>query len=150
MPVWPGAAQVVHGNAPVAAGCAMAVCRWRPGGAPVTRRCYYTRLTQDKTWSKVSSLQSISHNSNVFQEKNNPRNVAQECLDRISALKKKPVKKAVPFEEPSTDDDTSDRISPSAMPLKKRPAKKTVQEEEQLSDEGSSDSSPPNIEKFIF
>ena len=51
----------------------------------------------------------------------------QECLDRISATKKKPVN-----EEPSSDDDTADRISPSAMPLKKRPAKKTVQEEEQL------------------
>ena len=71
----------------------------------------------------------------------------QECLDRISASKKKPVKKAVPVEEPSSDDDTSDRISPSAMPLKKRPAKKTVQEEEQLSDDGSSDSSPANLEK---
>ena len=75
----------------------------------------------------------------------------QECLDRISDSKKKTVKKAVPVEEPSSDDDTSDRISPSAMPLKKRPAKKTVQKEGQLSDEGSSDSSPPiNIEKFIF
>ena len=74
----------------------------------------------------------------------------QECLDRISASKKKPVKKAVPGEEPSPDDDTADRISPSAMSLKKRPAKKAVQEEEQLSDDGSSDSSPPNLEKFIF
>ena len=73
----------------------------------------------------------------------------QECLDRISASKKKSVKKAVPVEYPSSDDDTADHISPSAMPLKKRPAKKTVQEEEQLSDDGSSDSSPPNLEKFI-
>ena len=73
----------------------------------------------------------------------------QECLDRISASKKKPVKKTVPVEEPSSDDDTDDRISPSAMPLKKRPAKKTVEEEEQ-SDEVSSDSSPPILEKFIF
>ena len=73
-----------------------------------------------------------------------------ECLDRISASKKKPVKKAVPVEEPSSDDDIADRISLSAMPLKKRPAKKTVQEEEQLSDEGSSTSSPHNLEKFIF
>ena len=72
--------------------------------------------------SKVSSLQSISHNSNVFQEKN-ARNVVQECLDRISASKKKSVKKAVPVEEPSPDNNTADRISPSAMPLKKRPAK---------------------------
>ena len=64
--------------------------------------------------------------------------------------RKKTVKKAVPVELPSSDDDTADRISPSAMPLKKRPAKKTVQEQEQLSDDGSSDSSPPNLEKFIF
>ena len=74
----------------------------------------------------------------------------QECLDRISASKKKPVKKAVPVEEPSSVDDTADRISPSAMPLKNRPAKKTVQEEEQLSDHVKSDSSPPNLEKFTF
>ena len=73
-----------------------------------------------------------------------------ECLGRITAAKKKPVKKAVPVEEQSSDDDTADRISPSAMPLKKRPAKKTVQEEEQLSDEGSSTSSPHNLEKSIF
>ena len=72
-----------------------------------------------------------------------------ECLDRISALKKKPVK-AGPVEQPSSDDDTADNISPSAMTLKKRPAKKTVQEEKQLSDDGSSDSSPPNLEKLIF
>ena len=69
--------------------------------------------------------------------------MAQECLDRISASKKKPVKKAMPVEEPSSDDDSADRISPFAMPLKKRPAKKTVQEEEQLSYDDSSDSSPP-------
>ena len=56
----------------------------------------------------------------------------------------------MPVEEPSLDDDSADRISPSTMPLKKRPAKKTVQEEEQLSDDNSSDSSPPNLEKFIF
>ena len=74
----------------------------------------------------------------------------QECLDRKSASKKKPVKKAVLVEEPSSEDNTADRISPSAMSLKKRPAKTTVQEEEQLSDDGSSDSSPPNLEKFIF
>ena len=74
----------------------------------------------------------------------------QECLDRISVSKKKLVKKAVPVEEPSSDDDTADRISPSAMPLKKRPAKKAAQEEEQLSDDGSLDSSPLNLEKFIF
>ena len=74
----------------------------------------------------------------------------QECLNRISASKKKTVKKAVPVEEPSSDDNTADRISPSAMPSKKRPAEKTVEEEEQLSDECSSDSSPPNPEKFIF
>ena len=55
----------------------------------------------------------------------------QECLDRISASKKKSVKKAVPVEEPSSDNNTADRISPSAMPLKKRSAKKTAQEEEQ-------------------
>ena len=74
----------------------------------------------------------------------------QECLDLISASKKKRVKKAVPVEEPSSDEDSADRISSSAMPLKKRSAKETVQEEEQLSDEGSSDSSPPNLEKLIF
>ena len=76
----------------------------------------------------------------------------QECrLDRISASKKKKtVKKAVPVEEPLSDDDTADRISPSVLPLNKRPAKKAVQEEEQLLDDGSSDSSPPNLEKFIF
>ena len=55
----------------------------------------------------------------------------------ICLKEKKTVKKAVPVEEPSSDDDTADRMSPSAMPLKKRPAKKTVQEEEQLSDDGS-------------
>ena len=74
----------------------------------------------------------------------------QECLDRISSSKKKSVKKAVQVEEPSSDNNVADRISPSAMPLKKRPAKKTVQEEEQLSDDRSSDSSSPNHEKFIF
>ena len=75
--------------------------------------------------------------------------MVQECLNRISASKKKSVKKAVPVEEPSLDNTTADRISPSAMPLKRRPAKKTVQEEEQLSDDGSSNSSPHNLEKFI-
>ena len=84
------------------------------------------------------------------KKKKPARNVVQECLDRISASKKKIVKEAVPVEEPSLDNSTADRISPSAMPLKKRPAKKTVQEEEQLSDDGSSDSSPPNLEKVIF
>ena len=78
----------------------------------------------------------------------------QECGSGVSGsnicLKVKSVKKAVPVEEPSSDDDTANRISPSAKPLKKRPAKKTVQEEEQLSDDGSSDSSPPNLKKFIF
>ena len=74
----------------------------------------------------------------------------QECLDRISASKKKTVKTAVPVEETSSDDDTVDRISPSAMPLKEWPVKKTVQEEEQLSDDGSSDSSRPYLEKFAF
>ena len=74
----------------------------------------------------------------------------QECVDRIAASKKKICQKAVPVEEPSSDNNTADRILPSAMPLKKRPAKKTVQEEEQLSDDGSSDSSPPNLDKFIF
>ena len=70
----------------------------------------------------------------------------EECLDRISASKKKTIKKAVPVEEPLSDDDTVDRISPSAMPLKKRPAKKTAQEEEQLSDDGSSDSASANFQ----
>ena len=79
----------------------------------------------------------------------------QKCGEGVSGSniclkEKKPVKKAVPVEEPSSDDDTADCIFPSALPLKKRPAKQTVREEEQLSDEGSSDSSPPNIEKFIF
>ena len=74
----------------------------------------------------------------------------QECLDRISASKKKSVEKAVPVEELSSDNNTADRISPSTMPLKKGSAKKTVKEEERLSDDGSSDSSPPNLEKFIF
>ena len=76
--------------------------------------------------------------------------MVQERLIRISASKKTPVKKAVPVEVPSSDNETAYRISPSAMPSKKRPAKKTVEEEEQLSDEGSPDSSPPNLEKFIF
>ena len=67
-----------------------------------------------------------------------------------SASKKKFVKKAEQVEEQSSDNNTADRISASAMPLKKRLAKKTVQEEEQLSDDGSSDSSTPNLEKFIF
>ena len=35
MPVWPGATQVVQGDAPVAAGCATVVCRWRPGDVPI-------------------------------------------------------------------------------------------------------------------
>ena len=65
----------------------------------------------------------------------------QECSAGVSGsnicLKEKPVKKAVSVEEPSSDNNTADRISPSAMPLKKRPAKKTVQEDEQLSDNGS-------------
>ena len=79
----------------------------------------------------------------------------QECGTGVSGSniclkEEKIVKKAVPVEEPSSDNTTADCISPSAMPLKKRPAKKTVQEEEQLSDDGSSDSSPPNLEKFIF
>ena len=57
----------------------------------------------------------------------------QECSARVSGsnicLKEKTVKKAMPVEEPaSSDNNTADRISPSAMPLKKRPAKKTVQE----------------------
>ena len=84
------------------------------------------------------------------------KKTSQECGAGVSGWniclkeKKKTVEKAVPVEEPSSDDDTADRISPSAMTLKKRPAKKTVQEEEQLSDDGSSDSSPPNLEKFIF
>ena len=65
----------------------------------------------------------------MSSKEKNARNVVQECLDRISASKKEPVKKAVPVEEPSSDDDTADRISPSAMPMKKRPAKKTVQED---------------------
>ena len=72
----------------------------------------------------------------------------QECGAGVSGSniclkEKKPVKKAVSVEEPLSDDDTADRISPPAMPLKKRPAKKTMQEEEQLSDDVSSDSSPP-------
>ena len=78
----------------------------------------------------------------------------QECSAGVSGsnncLKEKSVKKPVPVEEPSSDNNTADRISPSAMPLKKKPAKKTVQEDEQLSDDGISDSSPPNLEKFIF
>ena len=99
--------------------------------------------------SKVSSLLSISHNSNVLQEKNDQKCGAGASGSNI-CLKEKPVKKAVPVEEPSSDDDTADRIFSSAMPLKKRPAKNTVEEEEQLSDEGSSDSFPRNLEKFIF
>ena len=88
-----------------------------------------------------------------MSSKKKPR---QECVAGVSGSnicirdKKKTVKKTMPVEEPTSYDDTADRISPSAMQLKKRPAKKTVQEEEQLSDEGSSDSSPPNFEKFIF
>ena len=65
-------------------------------------------------------------------------------------LKEKSVKKAVPVEEPSLDNNAADRIPPTAMPLKKRPAKKTVQEDEQLSDDSSSDSYPPNLEKLIL
>ena len=86
----------------------------------------------------------------MSSKKKNARNVVQECLDRISASKKKSVKKAMPIEEPSPDNNTADRISPSAMPLKKRPDKKTVRKEEQFSDDGSSNSSPHNLEKFIF
>ena len=60
----------------------------------------------------------------------------QECSARVSGsnicLKEKSVKKAVPVEEPSSDSNTADRLSPSAMSLKKRPAKKTVKEDEQL------------------
>ena len=98
-----------------------------------------------------SVLSSLYHITVMSSKKKPARNVVQECLDRISASKKKKsVKKAMPVEELSSDNNTADRISPSAMPLKKRSAKKTVQEEEQLSDDGSSDSSPPNLEKFIF
>ena len=107
----------------------------------------------DKTRTKRvvrSVLFSLFHIKVMSSNKKNARNLVQECLDRISSSKKKSVKKAVPVEEPSPDNNTADRISPSAMPLKKRPAKKTVQEEEQLSDDGSSDSSPYNLEKFIF
>ena len=78
----------------------------------------------------------------------------QECGAGVSGsnicLKEKICQKAMPVEEPSPDNNTADRISPSAMPLKKRPDKKMVQEEEQLSDDGSSNSSPNNLEKFIF
>ena len=53
MPVWPGATPVVHGDAPVAAGCATVVCRWRPGGAPVTSR-WHDRVTINyKTRTKL-------------------------------------------------------------------------------------------------
>ena len=70
----------------------------------------------------MSVLFSLYHITVMSSKKKNARNVVQECLDRISASKKKSVKKAVPVEEPSPDNNTADGISPSAMPLKKRPA----------------------------
>ena len=84
------------------------------------------------------------------KKKNPPGMWCRSVWNEYLPQRKKSVKKAVPVEEPSSDNNTADRKSPSAMPLKKRPAKKTVQEKEQLSDDGSSDSSPPNLEKFLF
>ena len=84
------------------------------------------------------------------KKKNPPGMWCRSVWIEYLSQRNKTVKKAVPVEEPSSDDDTADRISPSAMLLKKRTAKETVQEEEQLSDDGSSDSSQPNLEKFIF
>ena len=79
----------------------------------------------------------------MSSKKKPAKKAVQDCLDRISASKR-PTKKAVPAEEPSSDDDPQDRISPAPMPLKKRPAK-NMEENSQSSDDASSLSSiPPN------
>ena len=80
---------------------------------------YKTRI---KTQSYISFLLSLSQNSYVFKDKL-AKKAVQDCLDLISALKKRPTKKAVPADKPSPDDDPQDRISPASMSLKKRPAK---------------------------
>ena len=61
MPVYPGVTQFVYGDVPVTAGCAtggyMPVGpRLRPGAT----LHYKTRI---KTWSNISFLLSLSHNS---------------------------------------------------------------------------------------
>ena len=123
MPVWPGTSKVVHGDAPVAAGCATVVCRWRPGGAPAEPRRHDGATIHDKTRTKrrVRSVLFSLYHITVMSSKKKTR---QECGAGVSGSniclkeeKKKTVKKAVPVEEPSSDDDTADRISSSAMSL---------------------------------
>ena len=80
---------------------------------------YKTRI---KTQSYISFLLSLSQNSFVFKDEL-AKKAVQDCLDLISALKKRPTKKAVPADKPSPDDDPQDQISPASMSLKKRPAK---------------------------
>ena len=62
MPVYPGVTQVVYGCVPITAGGATVTCL-RPGVA----LHYKIRI---KTWSNISFLLSLSHNSYVFKEKN--------------------------------------------------------------------------------
>ena len=70
MPVYPGVTQVVYGDVP-------GNCRLRHGYMPVAPRLgpgvtihYKTRI---KTWSNISFLLSLSHNSYVFKEKTSNR-----------------------------------------------------------------------------
>ena len=124
MPVWPGATPVVHGECPgscrLCYGCMPVTPRRSPGGAPVTSRWHDRVTINDKTRTKLG-VRSFLFSLIVMSSKKKPaRNVVQECPDRISASKKKTAKKAMPVEEPSSDDDTAaDRVPPSAMPLKK-------------------------------
>ena len=81
MPVWPGTTQIVQGDAPVAAGCATVVCRWRPGGALVTRRA----AVHDKTRTKrgVRSVPfSLYHITEMYSKKKK----RQECGAGVSGL----------------------------------------------------------------
>ena len=93
-------------HALVAVGCATVVCRWRPGDTTVL---LFTIKPGQNVGSVLFSLYHITVMSS--KKKKHTRNVVQECLDRISASKKKTVKKAVSVEKPSSDDDTADRIS---------------------------------------
>ena len=63
VPVYPGVTQVVYGDVPVTAGYMPVGPRLRPGAT----LHYKTRI---KTWSNISSLLSLAHNSYVFKEKN--------------------------------------------------------------------------------
>ena len=97
MPVWPGTTQVVHGDVPVAAGCATVVCRWRPGGAPVEPRWHDGATLHDKTRTKRvvrSVLISLYHITVMSSKKKTPgmwcRSVWIEYLPQRKNLSRKP------------------------------------------------------------